>query len=85
MTEEEKDTQTTPPEEAQTEPKIEESVPEPETVEEEESKQKIEPDEKVRCTSCNSAMILRKGRYGSFYGCSRYPRCGGTRKVNLIS
>ena len=33
MTEEEKDTQTTPPEEAQTEPKTEESVPEPEVVE----------------------------------------------------
>lgn len=33
MTEEEKDTQTTPPEEAQTESKTEESVPEPEVVE----------------------------------------------------
>lgn len=33
MTEEEKDAQTTPPEEAQTEPKAEESAPEPEVVE----------------------------------------------------
>ena len=48
--------------------------------EKEESKQKNEPDEKVRCALCSSAMVLRKGRYGSFYGCSRYPRCRGTRK-----
>lgn len=44
------------------------------------SKPAPEPDEKVRCPRCNSAMILRKGRYGSFYGCSRFPRCRGTKR-----
>ena len=31
------------------------------------------------CPSCGSAMRLRSGRYGRFWGCSRYPRCEGTR------
>jgi ssDNA-binding Zn-finger/Zn-ribbon topoisomerase 1 len=32
------------------------------------------------CPVCNSAMVLRNGKYGKFYGCSRYPYCKGTRK-----
>jgi len=32
-----------------------------------------------KCPKCGSPMILRKGRYGKFYGCSRYPYCKGTR------
>ncbi len=32
------------------------------------------------CPVCNSGMILRTGRYGKFYGCSRFPYCRGTRK-----
>jgi very-short-patch-repair endonuclease len=31
------------------------------------------------CPKCGSKMILRKGRYGKFYGCSRFPYCRGTR------
>ncbi|NWF93911.1 MAG: topoisomerase DNA-binding C4 zinc finger domain-containing protein [Syntrophaceae bacterium] len=31
------------------------------------------------CPRCSSKMILRKGRYGKFYGCSRFPYCRGTR------
>jgi len=31
------------------------------------------------CPSCGSRMVLRTGRYGQFYGCSRYPYCRGTR------
>jgi hypothetical protein len=30
------------------------------------------------CPRCKSAMILRRGRYGKFYGCSRYPMCRAT-------
>ena len=30
------------------------------------------------CPKCSSKMILRKGRYGKFYGCSKYPYCRGT-------
>lgn len=31
------------------------------------------------CPRCNSSMILRNGRHGKFYGCSRFPYCKGTR------
>jgi superfamily I DNA and/or RNA helicase len=31
------------------------------------------------CPVCNARMILRSGRYGKFYGCSRFPYCRGTR------
>ena len=30
------------------------------------------------CPKCKSRMILRNGRYGKFYGCSRYPMCHAT-------
>lgn len=33
------------------------------------------------CPKCGSKMILRKGRYGKFYGCSKFPYCRGVRKV----
>ncbi len=33
------------------------------------------------CPRCSSQMILRTGKYGKFYGCSRFPYCRGTRKV----
>jgi restriction system protein len=33
------------------------------------------------CPVCASLMIKRKGRFGEFYGCSRYPQCEGTLKV----
>ncbi len=34
------------------------------------------------CPKCGSGMILRNGRYGRFYGCSRFPYCRGTRPYN---
>lgn len=33
------------------------------------------------CPKCGSKMILRKGRYGKFYGCSKFPYCRGTKQV----
>ncbi|WP_411197804.1 topoisomerase DNA-binding C4 zinc finger domain-containing protein [Segatella copri] len=27
------------------------------------------------CPQCGGQLVLRKGRYGSFYGCSNYPKC----------
>ena len=33
------------------------------------------------CPKCGLKMILRKGRYGKFYGCSKFPYCRGTRQV----
>ncbi|HSJ38132.1 MAG TPA: NERD domain-containing protein [Planococcus sp. (in: firmicutes)] len=37
------------------------------------------------CTKCGSEMKLKKGRYGSFYGCSNYPICRHTKKISLSS
>ena len=34
----------------------------------------------VGCPRCGSTMRRRSGRYGQFWGCSRYPSCKGTRK-----
>ncbi|MBU0973959.1 MAG: topoisomerase DNA-binding C4 zinc finger domain-containing protein [Proteobacteria bacterium] len=33
------------------------------------------------CPRCGSLMRRRSGRYGLFWGCSRYPGCKGTRKI----
>lgn len=33
------------------------------------------------CPRCGSTMLRRSGRYGQFWGCSRYPGCKGTRKI----
>jgi len=35
--------------------------------------------EETLCPDCNSKMISRKGKYGVFWGCSKYPECKGTR------
>lgn len=35
----------------------------------------------LTCPRCNSKMILRRGKFGRFYGCSRFPYCRGTRQV----
>ena len=34
------------------------------------------------CPRCGSKMILRKGKFGTFYGCSKFPYCKGTRRVS---
>ena len=38
-------------------------------------------DNSRHCPRCSSGMILRNGRRGKFYGCSRFPRCRGTREI----
>jgi len=32
------------------------------------------------CPKCGAVMIRRAGKYGAFYGCSRFPYCKGTRR-----
>ncbi|MBR6489156.1 MAG: topoisomerase DNA-binding C4 zinc finger domain-containing protein, partial [Muribaculaceae bacterium] len=32
------------------------------------------------CPKCGGKLVQRNGRYGSFYGCSNYPRCKFTTK-----
>jgi len=34
---------------------------------------------KEPCPQCGEKMILRKGKFGDFYGCSKYPKCRGMR------
>ena len=34
---------------------------------------------KTNCPKCGSRMVPRTGRYGTFWGCSRFPYCKGTR------
>ncbi|MFW5844750.1 MAG: type I DNA topoisomerase [Planctomycetota bacterium] len=35
--------------------------------------------EDLRCPQCESPMRTRSSRFGTFYGCTRYPDCKGTR------
>lgn len=37
--------------------------------------------ESILCPECNSEMKLRKGQWGEFYGCTRFPDCKGTRQL----
>ena len=41
--------------------------------------------EVVSCPQCGAAMRQRNGKFGSFWGCSRYPDCRGTRQVTAPS
>jgi DNA topoisomerase-1 len=34
---------------------------------------------KEPCPQCGEKMILRNGKFGDFYGCSKYPKCRGMR------
>ena len=29
----------------------------------------------IACPSCGSKLIVRKGKYGLFLGCTKYPQC----------
>jgi DNA topoisomerase-1 len=35
------------------------------------------------CPNCGSPMVVRRGRYGEFYACSRYPQCKTTTPRHL--
>ncbi|ACX72583.1 DNA topoisomerase I [Methanocaldococcus vulcanius M7] len=34
------------------------------------------------CPKCGAELILKKGVYGAFYGCSNYPKCKYTEPIN---
>jgi DNA topoisomerase-1 len=38
-------------------------------------------EETITCELCGKPMALRKGRFGSFYGCTGYPECKNVRKI----
>ena len=33
------------------------------------------------CEQCGAPLVLKKGKYGDFYGCSNYPNCKFTKKL----
>lgn len=35
----------------------------------------------VMCNVCGRPMVLKKSRFGPFYGCSGYPECKNTRRI----
>jgi DNA topoisomerase-1 len=36
-----------------------------------------------KCELCGSPMVVKRGRFGEFLACSRYPECKGTRPISL--
>lgn len=48
-------------------------------VSDEDKQQHIE-DIKTKCPLCGAQLVLRNGKYGSFWGCSSYPKCRYTRR-----
>ncbi len=43
-----------------------------------ESDRKVEG---MKCDLCGADVVLRNGRYGSFYACSSYPKCKFTKQI----
>ena len=43
--------------------------------------EKIAAAENKQCPYCKSQLVLRKGKYGEFYGCSNFPACKYTQKI----
>ncbi len=37
--------------------------------------------ERLICEKCGAKLVLRKGKYGEFYGCSTYPKCNFVKKL----
>ncbi|NMU75665.1 DNA topoisomerase I, partial [Vibrio parahaemolyticus] len=40
-----------------------------------------ETEEIPPCELCGREMALKKGRFGTFYGCTGYPECRNIRKI----
>jgi DNA topoisomerase-1 len=35
------------------------------------------------CPECGAAMVMKRGRFGRFLACTRYPECKGTKPVSI--
>jgi len=42
-----------------------------------------EPETDEICETCQAPMVVKRGRYGSFLACSRYPDCKTTKAISL--
>ena len=38
--------------------------------------------EGMKCEECGGDIVLRTGRFGSFYACTNYPKCKFTKQKN---
>lgn len=43
------------------------------------------PIEIKKCPKCGGDLIERVGKYGKFFGCSNYPKCTHTEKIQTVS
>ena len=43
---------------------------------------KIKKKSQKKCPKCGGKLVVRKGKFGRFYGCSNYPDCDYTEKVD---
>jgi DNA topoisomerase-1 len=43
--------------------------------------EEVQVDEK--CPKCSAPMVMKRGRFGRFLACSRYPECDGKRPVSI--
>ena len=41
----------------------------------------VKEDNPNTCPNCGSKLVMRKGKYGDFVGCSNYPNCKYTREL----
>lgn len=48
------------------------------------AKKKILPNDSLKCPTCSSALVQRNGKYGSFLGCTNYPKCKYTQKLTKV-
>ena len=48
-------------------------------LQEKEEKQVVVAD--FKCELCGSDMVVRSGKFGSFYACSNYPKCKNTKQI----
>ena len=47
------------------------------------SRSRREPTTDEKCETCAAPMLVKRGRFGEFLACSRYPDCKTTRPISL--
>lgn len=38
----------------------------------------------MKCSKCGNDMLLKEGKYGLFWGCSKFPKCNSTKRHDKI-
>lgn len=42
------------------------------------------PKDDLKCPECGADLVFReRGKYGPFYGCSKWPKCGGAHSAHV--